>query len=626
MRYFLSFFVFLTLFILPKEHVFAASDIVISEILIGQEKASDAHEFVELYNTSSASIDISDFRLRYRNSKGTESSLAVLKSGSCIPPQGYFLWANSKGSYAPLADIVTATTLTENYTVLLYPPTAIGDAPLDSVAWGTDALPPKPPVQESLSRDLADLSWLVTRTTPTPTKSTPCPEPDPIPAPSTVRLSEVFPNPFEDESAQEFIELYNSGEEEANISGLILRDASQSGSYTLPKDTLIPAHSYLAIFGNVSHIALNNTEETVSLLDPTGVLIDSLRYETTKEGVSLNVADKGFRGGVPTPGASNQLNALPETKEKVPKEGYRGMPVAFDARGKDADGSPLKYTWDFGDGHKSYLGKTSHTYEENGMYQVTLKTTDGSDDVIETFSIKISSFPKLDIRITSLVPNPAGKDSENEWLVIENREKKTIDLEGWSIATGWDNMVNHPIREHLVVGAKSQVKLTREFSLFTLPNKKGRIELRAPNGKVLQEIEYKEEKSIPEDAVYYKEKGKRWSWKKKAEENVATPTISESALSETETAPQEILEVSPLESSVLPEEKSTDPKAAHLQTIDQETLRREFYRLLHQHAWVDVSNTPSPKSFSPSPSSLLLKLRSLLSQTNATLNDWQNEK
>ncbi len=618
-HFFLFLFLVFLLLSIPESKTFAASEnILLSEIQITGGTGHTNDDFVELYNPTDASVNISDFRLRYRNSKGAEGSLRVFETENCIPPKGFFLWANSSGAFASLADTTTSGTLSNDYSVLLYPKE--GTTPLDTLHFGNGTLLPNPGAGQSLMQDPLTHNWSL-NTTPTPTKSTPCPKPEPpVPVITHVRINEILPFPKDKE--EEFIELYNDSDIEADLSTFSLHDASQSGEYIFPSGTIITSHAYFVFLGSVSKIALNNSDETLSLFDNTHALIDSMSYKTAKEGISINFTGSDWRGGIPTPGAPNQLNNLPETREKVPKEGYHGMPVFFDARGKDVDGSTLKYTWDFGDGHKSYLGKTTHLYKENGTYQVTLKTTDGSDDVIETFTLKIISFPKLDIRITSLSPNPAGKDSENEWLIIENREKKAINLEGWSIATGWDNMVNHPIRERFVIPAKSQAKLTRDFSLFTLPNKKSRIELRAPNGKVLQEIEYKEKKSISEDAVYYKEKGKRWTWKKKTEE-VETPTANEET-AEIEATPQEAPEeILPSESSTI-EEKGTDPQVVNVQTIDQGSLRQEFYHLLHHHAWVDVSETPA-QSRSSSLVSSSFTFQTLLSKANTALNNWQNK-
>lgn len=627
-------FLIIVFFSLSPKALATPSTVILNEIQITGGTGHTDDDFVELYNPTSLPINISDFRLRYKNSKGTEGSLRVFGSGSCIPAQGFFLWANSKGVFAPLADTTTSGALSNDYSVLLYPPE--GTTPLDTISFGTGTTLPNPGASQSLSRNTTDLIWSLT-TTPTPTKSTPCPPPEPTPPPApivtSIRFNELLPNPSGEESAGEFIELYNDDASEANIGGFILHDASQTGSYTFPKDTLIAGHGYSLIPGNVSKIALNNSNETLSLFDTTNTLVDTVHYQTTKEGVSLNFNNGNWRGGTPTPGALNQINILPETKERVPKKGYSGMAVPFDARGNDAEGSALKYTWDFGDGHKSYKGETSHTYEKNGTYQVILTTSDDKDDVAETFSIEIESFPKLDIRITALVPNPSGKDSDNEWLLIENREKETVNLENFSIATGWDNLVNHPIRKSFIIKGKSTAKLTRDFSLFTLPNKKGRIELRSPNGKTLQEIEYKEKQSIEEDLIYRKEKGKRWEWQKETPKATTTAEAADTPeLSSPETSISEEIVPVPEETPLEENQKSTNPTIANQETYRKENLRQELSRLLYHHTWVEVPQNEITSAYQTSgkvtatqsknlASTLLEKI---FSNINFALNNLQN--
>lgn len=521
-------------------------NILLSEISTAGEKSND--EFIELFNPSDTTVDISNMQLRRRTASGSESSLRVFPNNTSIPAHGYFLWAHSDGIYAaPFADSETSSSaLADNNGVALYTRSGPDGILLDSIAWGTGSrfVPetpafPNPGKKKGLSRNATTLEWALVETlTPTnrsgnvfpsePVTPPPDPTPDPTPQPApssekvSISINEILSNPIGNETEGEFIELYNESKDAVSLDGFTLRDASKSGLYTFPTGTTISGKEYLLLRRSISKLSLNNTNETLSLFDISGTLIDSARYEKSKEGVSQNRVGNTLRGGTPTPGQPNQLNTLPETKERVPKKGYRGIAVAFDAHGKDADGGKLKYTWDFGDDHKSYKEKTTHKYTENGTYIVTLTTTDGSDDVTETFPIKIESFPKPEVRITALAPNPSGRDSDAEWLLIENRDKKVVDLKGYGIATGWKKLVNHPVRESLVIAPKSEAKLTREFSLFTLPNQKGKIELRAPDGTVLQDITYKLEKSATEDAVYFKEKGRRWAWKEETEKTVLT--------------------------------------------------------------------------------------------------------
>ena len=54
--------------------------------------------------------------------------------------------------------------------------------------------------------------------------------------------------------------------------------------------------------------------------------------------------------------------------------------VAFDgSQSADADGNPLLYTWDFGDGTPPVSGaRVTHTYADGGRYPVVLKVDDGT--------------------------------------------------------------------------------------------------------------------------------------------------------------------------------------------------------------------------------------------------------
>jgi len=537
-------FIILFFFVFGFDNTFVSATtktIVIDEVQTTGGTGHSNDEFIRLINTTDTIFDLTGFRLTKKYLSGETCKESTLVSTShfigLIAPGATFTVAHPSYKELIHADLEYSGTsyyLSDNTVVTLYD--ALGN-PLDQKAVGTDCT-------IIISHPPDDISLHPTFPIVTVTYST------------SVRLNELFANPLGDENTNEFIELFNPSDATVDLSSWSLRDGSTSDIYPFPQKTMIQSQSFLVIYRPVSGLTLNNSNETVSLLDPNGETRDTVSYKTAKENISYNYISTGWRGGAPTPGAANQPNTLPETGENVPKEGYRGVEIDFIADGGDSDHDTLKYTWDFGDGHKSYKENTTHTYEENGTYTVTLKTSDGKDDVIETFTIKIDSMPHKNVRITAVFPNPAGNDTDHEWIIIENREKKKINLKGYSIATGWKRLSNHPIREDFIIESKKEAKLIREFSSFSLPNQKGKVELRAPDGKVLQDIKYKLEKSVADDAVYRKEKGSKWRW------DIAPQKIAE--------VPQKV--IVPL----VPVPQEVKPKEEAKETFPQEESKNKF--------------------------------------------------
>jgi FOG: PKD repeat len=78
--------------------------------------------------------------------------------------------------------------------------------------------------------------------------------------------------------------------------------------------------------------------------------------------------------------------------------------VGFNGSGSDADGDPLTYTWNFGDGATATGARVSHTYEKSGTYNATLIVDDGSGTACSSDSngitVSLSTAPLAD----------AGKD------------------------------------------------------------------------------------------------------------------------------------------------------------------------------------------------------------------------
>lgn len=462
------------------------------------ESPEKKFEYIELYNFDDTPIDLSGWVLKNKNNQATLSGNIEAHA------------------YLSLQDKLTLHN--DGDTIALFDPNGEEIFSINYVE--EDILP-------GYSYNFSDSGWKWSSIL-TPEKENefdpppspePAPGPDPAPAlePKTysdkIFLNEILPNPSGDEKAGEFIELYNPEESNIDLSNWILRDGSKTGKYVFPENSAIETDGYLAVYRTDFKFALNNSgAESVTLYSPDDKTVSAVSYTSAKENVSYNFDGNNWHWSkFLTPDAENIFNNPPQSKNKIPETAYVNMYTYFSAKGSDKDKDKLKYIWDFGDGHKSYLPDTRHKYTKTGKYTVTLKIFDGSEDKIQTFKIEVKKFPKLSVKITGLSPNPKGKDIDSEWITIKNNSKKKINLNGWSIATGSKKLYNHPITEDLFIKSGKEIKLTRAYSKFTLNNKSSKVELRYPTGKVAAEVKYKSDKSIVEDTLYAKTNS-GWQW------------------------------------------------------------------------------------------------------------------
>ena len=327
-----------------------------------------------------------------------------------------------------------------------------------------------------------------------------------------VYLNEILPNPKDDEEKEEFIELVNGDSEPIDLFGWTIRDGSKTGKYFFKEHVELESGKYFAIYRPDSKITLNNSSESVTLYNPQGKITSSVSYDKSTEDASYSFDGKNWKWSkYLTPGKKNKFDSEPSVKITKPKRAYKGLLTEFDAKAKDKETKKLKYAWDFGDGKKSYLAKTTHKYLDTGKYTVTLSVTDDSQTVEKSFSLQVKKYPKSNIEIVKIVPNPAGADAESESVDVKNNSGKKIDLKGWKIATGSEeNIYNHPIIGEISLGPGETKAITREISKFSLNNTAGKVSLVMPDTKVADFVEYEKEK-IAEDEAYAKIDGE-WQW------------------------------------------------------------------------------------------------------------------
>ncbi len=142
-----------------------------------------------------------------------------------------------------------------------------------------------------------------------------------------VAVTEVFPNPAGPDNEEEWIEITNGGAVAVNLGNWTLDDG-EGGSepFTFPDTTVLEPGQTLILYRTETGIALNNSNETVRLSDPTGEITSEITYESSEEDESYaeiqieevqsdqastsGLGNKGFstwQWVTPSPGALNPI-------------------------------------------------------------------------------------------------------------------------------------------------------------------------------------------------------------------------------------------------------------------------------------------------------------------------------
>ena len=131
---------------------------------------------------------------------------------------------------------------------------------------------------------------------------------------TTLKINEFLPDPIGEDDAPmpkgEFIEIYNSGDEDLEINGLYFEDLA--GHKLVIDDTHaisteIKANSFLVIYANGFSGLLNNDQDEIKLYY-SNLLIDKVSYSNTKEGFSWNEFNDIWTLNLPSPGEKNIEN------------------------------------------------------------------------------------------------------------------------------------------------------------------------------------------------------------------------------------------------------------------------------------------------------------------------------
>jgi len=478
----IRFFIFapllcIAVFIFPKKCL-SESSLKLGQIQYSGGAGKTDEDFIKILNPTDDKINLKGHRLVKRSTASAhDTTIKAWTEDDFIPPEGFYLWANSKNGFAASinAGASTTETIAEGNGIALRFGKEDEGIIIDSINWQEE----KEPSEENPSQTEAK-NYL-----------------------EKVRFNEILPSPISGE--KEFVEIINLTEESIDFSKWYVKDEKNN------KKSLSGGIIKNNFYYKLDAFSLNSERDSVFLYDENDNLVDSLSYIRSKSSYSYSFDKSSWRWTkYPTPGEENRFEKILDGKIKMDSEIYANVYADFEAKtGKETH----KFKWNFGDSRGSTLKKTRHKYEKAGTYDASLKMSGDGEENILYFTVKVENYSAPKVRIIKIAPNPKGKDSK-EYIIIENKSKHKIDLEGWSIATGWKSLVNHPIRDDFIIKPGKSKKLTKKICAFTLNNSQNKIELRYPDGNVAQKIKYNRKKDKIEDDEIFEITEKNWTWNK----------------------------------------------------------------------------------------------------------------
>ncbi len=299
----LGFSVLVVFLLFPNQAKATSDHLVINELLPNPN--TDEKEWVEIYNPTAASVDFGNYVLM--DGSKTKKTLSGF-----VDPDSYFVLSVSSGWLNNDGEILFL--LQENNSLII-DQAAYGnwsdkvlDANLDFD--GTSNFKPAPAKGQSISRipngqdtDVDKNDFRIVASTPGTKNVLPV-------YPDSIKINEVLPAPANGQ--EEFVELYNTGDQIVDLSGWQLDDAGDGSSpYPIPDGTTVDAGGYLIINHAQSKIYFNDSGDSVRLFDPNGDLKDMLVYDKAKTGFSFaNVGGAWQWTNQPTPYSKNQSSIL----------------------------------------------------------------------------------------------------------------------------------------------------------------------------------------------------------------------------------------------------------------------------------------------------------------------------
>ncbi len=358
-----------------------------------------------------------------------------------------------------------------------------------------------------------------------------------------ININEIAWMGNQESANDEWIELKNNTDQEINLTGWILKAEDGTPEISL-QGTIAPNGYFLLertddntlpeiIADQIYTGALNNSGEFLELYNPDNNLIDSINAfdkwpagdnetKQTMEKINSDWQNSANPGGTPkqanSSGAeeteesqeteqetatttppisqsipSNSKTSAPANQKPIAKAGpdinaLTNQKIIFDGTASsDPENDSLTYFWNFGDGATETKPTTTHAYQYPGDYLVVLEVSDGK--LTNTDLAKVTIYSD-NIIISEFIPNPEGKDSQNEWIELHNQGSQTADLSDWQLDDMPGGSRPFVFPPNTLIAPGQFIIFQRPLTKLALNNDEDQIRLIYPDGNIATEISY----------------------------------------------------------------------------------------------------------------------------------------
>ncbi len=128
--------------------------------------------------------------------------------------------------------------------------------------------------------------------------------------PKNIFINEILPSPEGPDETEEWIELFNENDFEADLSGWQIKDTIGTiKAYVFPKETKVESFGFLVLKRPETKIVLQNNGDGLELINPNKEIADKASYEKAPQGQSFNRTARGWLWSETlTPGKENSIN------------------------------------------------------------------------------------------------------------------------------------------------------------------------------------------------------------------------------------------------------------------------------------------------------------------------------